>query len=169
MNFILNFIPEAIFYLGAFIGIIGILISVLLSAFPFIQKFQSALTIAFTILFGLSIYYIGGINQKEIWEAKVKNLEIQLAEAKAKKAEVDTKIVTKVITKRQVIKERGDAIVEYIDRIHPVPNCPVPEKLITAHNAAAKNEAIVEVENNVTTTTHDTAAKKPTLKLVPKK
>ena len=95
-------------------------------------------------------------------------MQIELAKAKAEKAEVDTKVVTKVITKTRVIKEKGGTIIEYIDRIPPN-TCVVTTPFIKAHNSAAKNDDTIELEEVVTTTEHNSAAKKPKISLVPKK
>jgi translation elongation factor EF-Tu-like GTPase len=87
----------------------------------------------------------GAISNEESWLAKVKELETKVSESEKKAAEKNTEIVEKVVTKTQVIKEKGDDIIKYVDRevvkkeevVKFVENCPIPNDIINAHNAAA--------------------------------
>ena len=61
-----------------------------------------------------------------------------IAEAQAKV--VNTTLETKVITKTQVVKIRGDDIIKYVDReVTKYDNtCIIPKEFITSHNRAAE-------------------------------
>lgn len=106
-----------------------------------------ALVVAF-----LSVYWIGGADVEEKWQAKVKELEAKVALAEEQSRTANAKIETKVITKTKVVKEKGDAIIQYVDRVVTqdkevvkfVEKCPIPPSIINTINAAAKNTPIEE-------------------------
>jgi hypothetical protein len=82
----------------------------------------------------------------------VREVEAKLAVAEKRSAEVNTEIVTKIVTKTKLVTQRGDDIIKYVDRevvknqevIKFVENCPIPEIIINTHNAAALNRPIEE-------------------------
>ena len=55
--------------------------------------------------------------------------------------------MTKVVTKTQVIKEKGDDVVRYIDRevAKYDAECRIPQVAIRAHDASALNKAVDEI------------------------
>jgi translation elongation factor EF-Tu-like GTPase len=111
------------------------------------------------LAFGL--YLEGGIANEEKWQARVKELEAKVATAEAKSQEVVTQVVTKYVTRTQVIKERGDTVIQYVDRevVKYDNKCEIPTIVIKAHDAAAKNQPMpVETQpaQQPKTTTEDT-------------
>jgi 4-hydroxyphenylpyruvate dioxygenase-like putative hemolysin len=112
----------------------------------------------------LGVWYEGGIAKDAEWKARVAELETKVAQAEAKSAQVNTKVVTKVVTKTQVIKEKGDEVVRYIDReiTKYDSECKIPQVAIKAHDASALNKTIDEVILNpssvIGTTDHNALA-----------
>jgi hypothetical protein len=106
-----------------------------------------ALVIAF-----FSVYWIGGSDVEEKWQAKVKEMEAKVALAEEQSKTTNAKIETKVVTKTKVVKERGEAIVQYVDRVVTqdkevikfVEHCPIPTSIVNTINSAAKNQPIGE-------------------------
>jgi 4-hydroxyphenylpyruvate dioxygenase-like putative hemolysin len=92
------------------------------------------------------VYWRGGYAVEQEWRERVAEVEAKVAAAEAKSAEENTKIVTKVVTKTQVIKTRGETITKYIDReivrydekFAPGGQCEIPQEFIKAHNSAAE-------------------------------
>ena len=88
----------------------------------------------------------GAISNEEKWNAKVKELEVKVAEAEAKSAKENVKIVEKIVYKDKIVKQKGDEIIQYIDKevvkkeeiVKYIENCPVPEEIINLHNEATK-------------------------------
>lgn len=74
------------------------------------------------------------------WLAKVKEVEAKLAVAEAESAKENTKIVEKVVTRREIVRVQGNEIVKYIDREKLVidENCKIPEPVVDLHNKAVK-------------------------------
>jgi hypothetical protein len=112
--------------------------------------------------FGL--YLEGGLADQTIWQLKVKEMEAKVAKAETESQKVTTEVVTKILTKKQIIKEKGNDIVKYIDRevVKYNNTCTIPEVVITAHNAAAKNETInLKTQIEVPTDLHNKLATPP--------
>lgn len=140
---IINWLPEFVVHLIFLAGVVGTIAGFVLGFIPFVSKYKLPIQIISLILLSLGVYLEGGLAEKAKWELRVKEMEVKVAEAEAKSAVVNTEIVEKVITQRQVIKVKGDKVIEYIDREVKVfdNTCTVPEMAIKAHNMAAKNEA----------------------------
>ena len=89
---------------------------------------------------------------------KVAEMEKKVAEAEVKSAKVNTEIVEKIVTQKQVVKQKGDTIIKYVDKeivkydtkYLPGEICEIPKEFINAHNAAATGKGI---ENNTVTST----------------
>jgi hypothetical protein len=145
---IINWLPEFVVHLIFLAGVVGTIAGFVLGFIPFVSKYKLPIQIISLILLSLGVYLEGGLAEKAKWELRVKEMEVKVAEAEAKSAVVNTEIVEKVITQKQVIKVKGDKVIEYIDREVKVfdNTCTVPEMAIKAHNMAAKNEAPPEVK-----------------------
>ena len=139
---IINWLPEFIVHLIFLAGIVGTIAGFVLGFIPFISKYKLPIQIISLLLLSLGVYLEGGLAEKAKWELRVKEMEAKVAEAEAKPAVVNTQIVEKIVTQKQIVKEKGDKIVQYIDREIKVfdNTCTVPELAIKAHNMAAKNE-----------------------------
>ena len=89
---------------------------------------------------------VGAIHNNNEWEARVKELEVKVKVAEEKSQQVNKKIVTKIVTKNKIIKEKGDEVVKYIDRevvkydtkFLPGNECEIPKEFIQAINKAAE-------------------------------
>ena len=133
---ILQFLPNWIFYLLLLSGIAGFLVTHFIKVLPQAQLIKLASGLAIVI----GLYMIGAISNNDAWLARVKDLEVKVAEAEAKSATVNTEIVQKTVTKTQIVRERGQDIVQYVDRevVKYDNNCVIPKEFVTAHNKAAE-------------------------------
>lgn len=133
---ILQFLPNWIFYLLLLAGVVGILVTHFVKVLPNAQLIK--LASAATVL--ASIYMIGAISNNDAWLAKIKDLETKVAEAEAKSATLNTEIVEKTVTKTQVIKQRGEDIIKYVDRevVKYDTTCVIPKEFVLIHNRAAE-------------------------------
>ncbi len=140
---IINWLPEFVVHLIFLAGVVGTIAGFVLGFIPFVSKYKLPIQIISLILLSLGVYLEGGLAEKAKWELRVKEMEVKVAEAEAKSAVVNTEIVEKVVTEKQIVKVKGDKVIEYIDREVKVfdNTCTVPEIAIKAHNMAAKNEA----------------------------
>jgi len=168
---ILSFLPDFVTHLIFFLGVAGTIVGFLLGFVPGIKPYQLAIQVISILVLSFGLYLEGGLADQAIWQAKVKELEVKIAEGEVKSEKVTTEVVTKVLTQKQVIKEKGEDIVQYIDREVVKYNniCTIPEVVITAHNAAARNETTsLKNQIEVPTDLHNQLAT-PSITLAPKK
>ena len=133
---ILQFLPNWIFYLTLIAGIAALLITHFVKVLPNAQLIKLA-SVA-TVL--ASIYMIGAISNNDAWLAKIKDLEVKVAQAEAKSATLNTEITEKTVVKTQVVKQRGQDIIKYVDRevVKYDTTCVIPKEFIVIHNRAAE-------------------------------
>jgi hypothetical protein len=165
---IISFFPDFVTHVITFLGVLGVMavsIPLIWNLIPGVALYRLPVQIISVMLLSFGLFLEGGISEKEVWEAKVSALEKKVSEAEAKSARVDTKIVTKLLTKKQVVKEKGDTITEYIERevVKYDNTCQIPVEVIRSHNAAAMNDLLLLVPTNA----HNALAV-PTIKLAPK-
>ena len=128
------------------LGLALILVSMFLKVIPFISTYYIPLRIIglVTLLFG--IFFEGVMYSGKDLHDKIKELEAKVVAAEAKSAEVNTKIVEKIVTKQKIVKERGEDIIKYVDKeiikydvkFAPGGQCEIPKEFITIHNKAAE-------------------------------
>lgn len=114
---------------------------------PLLNQYRLPAQILGIALLVVGVYWRGGYAVESEWRERVAELELKVAAAEKQSAEINTEIVTKIVTKTKVIRERGNDIVRYLDRevvknqevIRFVENCPIPEVIVNTHNAAAAN------------------------------
>ena len=144
---ILNWLPDFVFHLILIVGVLALLTGWALRMVPVVAKYSLPIQVAGVLLTILGVWYEGGIAKDAEWKARVAELETKVAQAEVKSATVNTKVVTKVVTKTQVIKEKGDEVVRYIDRevAKYDAECKIPLVAIKAHDASAMNKTIDEI------------------------
>ena len=146
---ILQWLPNWIFYVLFFVGIIGIVASFVMKFIPFVYMYRTPIQVISILLIVIGTYMSGAINEKESWEARVKELEVKLAAAALEGERENVKIVEKVVTQQKVIKERGDEIIKYVDKeiikydtkFLPGGECEIPKEFIKVLNEASKPPA----------------------------
>lgn len=139
---ILQWLPNWLFYVILLLGLIAFLVTYLLKFIPIpaLYIYRTPIQIVSVIMIVFGVYMAGSIANNESWLAKVKEVEKKLAEAEAKGAQETIKIVEKVVVQKQVIKERGQDIVKYVDRevVKYDNRCEIPPPFVEAHNKAAE-------------------------------
>lgn len=145
---ILQWLPDWIFYAILVIGLIGFLVTFLLKFLPIpgLYMYRTPIQVVSLIFVVIGVYMSGAISNEQAWQARVKELEVKLAAAEAEGAKETVKIVEKVVTKQQVIKEKGEEVIRYVDReivkldtkFLPGGQCEIPKEFIKALNDAAK-------------------------------
>ena len=147
---LMNFLPNWIFHAILLAGVLGLLASFVLKFIPFFSIYNLPIQVGAILLVVLGVWFEGAMSNQAEWEAKVKDLEVKVAAAETKSAEANTKIVTKVIKKLELVRTRGNDVIQYVDRevvkdkevIKFVENCPIPQIIVNTHNAAALNQPI---------------------------
>ena len=147
---ILHFLPDAlILWICNIVLLAGILLTVtafFIKRIPIINQYRTPAQILGIALLVMGVYWRGGYAIEMEWRERVAEAEARVAAAEAKSAEENVKIVTKVVTKTQIIRTRGETITKYIDReivkydtkFAPGGQCEIPQEFIKAINDAAE-------------------------------
>ena len=135
MLFILNFIPNWFFPTLALLATIVFIVT------RYIKLPQAQLiSYASIIVFSLTVFMWGANFNNDYWLAKVEEVRAQLAIMQLESAKENTKIIEKVVTKRELVRVQGSDVIKYIDReiVKYDTSCKIPESVIEAHNKAIK-------------------------------
>lgn len=124
-----------VFYIILFAGLIGIIVSKFIPAY-----YRSAITAVSILFFCFGLFMSGAIHNNAEWEARVKELEVKLAQAEVQSQKANTEIVEKIVYKDKIIKQRGIDIVKVIERdvVKYDSQCVIPKEFIDVHNKAAE-------------------------------
>ena len=138
---ILEWLPNWIFYGILLIGLIGFLITYLLKFIPIpaLYMYRAPIQIVSVICIVIGVYMAGSIANNESWESKVKEVQAKLAEAEAQGAKETIKIVEKIVVQEKIVRQKGQDIVQYVDRevVKYDTKCEIPPPFVDAHNQAA--------------------------------
>ena len=151
---ILYVLPEIAIHLILLVGILGVIAGFLLGFIPFVKQYKLLIQIVSILILTLGVYLEGGLADQKEWQLKVAELETKVKEAEAKSQETNVQVVEKIVKEKQVIREKGKTVTEYVDRVItkydtkylPGEKCEIPQEVIKAHDAAASNKAIEVTE-----------------------
>ena len=143
---ILSFLPEWAFHLMLGIGILGTVAGFVLSMIPVIKQYAIPVRVISLLILILAVYLEGGLADNKVWEARVREMEVKVAEAEAKSAKENIKIVQKIVRKTQIVKVRGQDVIKYVekevvkydDKFAKGGQCELPKEFIKAVNDAAE-------------------------------
>lgn len=133
---ILQYLPNWIFSMLFFAGIILYLVTKTVSFLPQAKLIQA---VAIALIF-FSTYMVGAVSNNDVWLKRVSELQLQISKLETKSQETNTKIVTKVLTKREYYREQGTEVIKYVDReiVKYDESCKIPAEVVEAHNKAIK-------------------------------
>jgi membrane protein implicated in regulation of membrane protease activity len=140
----LNLLPDWIFYLILATGTIGLFLLRFTTFLPLIYRTVAWLVLFLFFVFG--IFMSGSIYASKDWLARVKEMQDKVAIVEAQSKEENVKIVTKIVKKTEVVKERGQEIIRYVDRevtkydtkFLPGGQCEIPKEFIKSMNDASE-------------------------------
>jgi uncharacterized membrane protein len=143
---ILQWLPNWIFYAIFFAGLLGLVATFVMKFIPLVYVYRTPIQAVSVILIALGTYMAGAISNEEAWQARVKEMEAKVEAAAVESAQENVKIVEKVVKKTEYIKTRGEDIVKFIDKeivkydtkFLPGGQCEIPKEFIEAHNRAAE-------------------------------
>lgn len=155
-QWMLSLIPaeilSLIYWIIIAVGITGIAAGWLGRWIPFYGKYVQLLKPIGVLLVVLGVWLRGGYDVEMAWRDKVKDIENKVAIAEEQSRTATAKVETKVVTQTKIVREKGETIVRYVDKVVTqdkevikfVENCPIPTAIINTLNAAAKNQPIEE-------------------------
>ena len=139
---ILNFLPDWLFYAIFFLGLIGLAVTYLLRFIPIpsLYIYKTPIQLVSIALLAIGTFMSGAISNENAWKERVAKLEKEYAESKVESEKINSETTTQYITKREVIKQRGSDQIRFIDREIVKYNeiCRLPKEVVELHNQAAK-------------------------------
>jgi short subunit fatty acids transporter len=143
----LSFIPSWYVHIIPLSALAIIFASMVLKVIPFISTYYIPIRIIGFVLLCFGIFFEGGLYMNQQWTAKVKEMEEKIAVAEAKSKEENIKIVEKFIVKQNIVREKGEEVIKYIDKeiikydvkFAPGGQCEIPKEFVEAVNKVAKD------------------------------
>ena len=143
---ILQWLPDWIFYGIFFAGLLGLLATYVMKFIPFVYVYRTPIQAVSILAIAIGTYMSGAISNEEAWQARVKEMEAKVAAAEAESQKENVKVVEKVVKKTEYITRRGQDVIQYVDReiikydtkFAPGGVCEIPKEFIKAHNDAAE-------------------------------
>lgn len=135
MFWIFKFTPDFLWYVLPALG----LVMLTLSRVPLLYLYKTMLNIAGTVILVIGVFMLGMLYANNQWQQVVKELQVKVVVAEAESKTVNAQVETKVVTRTQVVKQRGETVVHYIDRevVKIDERCVIPPEFVSAHNQAA--------------------------------
>jgi len=136
MFWILEIFPQWLWWLLLVAGLSGYFLAWLVP----IKTYRLPIKIVGGVVVLTTIFIMGLLYANGVWQQAARELQAQVKVAEAKSQQVNEVIKERVVTKTQVIKQRGEATVEYITRevVKHDLTCVIPPEFVTAHNRAAE-------------------------------
>jgi uncharacterized membrane protein len=136
MFWILEIFPHWLWWLLLIAGVSGYF----LASFVPLKSYNLLLKIISGVVVSVVIFIMGLLYANGVWQQAAKDLQQQVAAAEAKSQQVNTVVQERVVTKTQVVRQRGASTIEYVTReiVKHDPNCAIPVEFVTAHNRAAE-------------------------------
>ena len=143
---ILNWLPNWIFYGIFFAGLLGLLATYVMKFIPFVYVYRTPIQAISILAIAIGTYMSGAISNEEAWQAKVKEMEAKVAAAEVQSVKENIKVVEKIVKKTEYITRRGQDVIQYVDReiikydtkFAPGGVCEIPKEFIKALNDAAE-------------------------------
>lgn len=145
---ILHFLPDAVILWFCNIllltGIVAVVAGFFAHRIPLIWQYQLPFKVLGIALLTLGVYFRGGYSVEQQWRERVAEVEARVAQAQEQANNANKKLETAGKEKVKIIREKGVVVKQYIDRevTKYDSTCVIPNSVVKAHNAAAKNEEL---------------------------
>ncbi len=140
---LLEFLPNWIFHAVLVLGVMAMAASFVLKFIPFVAAYRLPIQAVGLVLIVLGVWFQGAMSNEAAWQARVHEMEQKVAAAEVKSAQETVRIVTRVVTQIQTIKDTTNANTRYLetqvaqdlDR-----ECTLTNASVLLHNSASHNE-----------------------------
>jgi len=144
----LSFVPDSwlnlavLSILGA--GVLIYVLSYFVAFIPTLIPAKEPIRIIGTLLVVAGVYFYGSYDTEMSWRGKMAEQTTAIEKAFEQSKSANAKIENDAKERVKVIYKNATIIKQYIDRevIKYDETCKIPDVVVKAHNAAAKNEAI---------------------------
>jgi hypothetical protein len=139
---IFTVLPDIFIHILLAIGVISLIAGYLIGFIPAVKPYTTLVQLIGIIILCLSIYLEGGLADTKEWESRTIDLKVKIADMEKQIAQSDIKVIEKVITKTQVVREKGKDVIKYVDReivkydtkFLPGGQCELPQEFFKAYN-----------------------------------
>jgi len=141
-TWLINILPDWIFYFILCLGILGVIASIVLTFVPFIQKYRILIQVVSILLLVMGVWYAGAISNNNAWEQKVAELELKIAQSEKVSAELNLLLIESLVENQKQTTEMNIINKKYLEsiRIKVDQQCKIESEVINLHNSAAKNQ-----------------------------
>ena len=135
MFWILKIFPDWFWWLALLAGLSGYFLSHLIP----LKQYQLPLKIVGALVVAATLFIFGLQHADNRWQQAARELEAKVKVAEAESKTVNAQVETKVVTKTQVIREKGKETIKYIERevVKIDERCTIPPEFVSVHNQAA--------------------------------
>lgn len=140
---LLSFIVDAVLLAGVLSTLLTcFLLKHVIRLIPALAPHIKIAQIISVLLLLSGVYFKGGYSSEMAWRERVTEMEARVAAAEQQSQAANVVIDKKGTEKIRIIREKGEIIKQYVDReITKYDNtCVIPNEVVRAHNAAARNE-----------------------------
>ena len=137
---ILKFLPDFVFHLIFITGLLGLGASFVLKFVPFVTQYRVPIQVAASILIAIGLYMEGAISDNNAWVARVHEMEKKVAQAEAKSADANTRLVTELAKNREKIAANQQAVKQAIQQNIQAINrqCKLTDVSVDMYNQAVR-------------------------------
>jgi len=137
---ILEFLPDFVFHLIFIAGLLGLGASFVLKFVPFVTQYRIPIQVVASILIAIGLYMEGAISDNNAWVARVHEIEKKVAQAEAKSAEANTRLVTELAKNREKIAANQQAVKQAIQQNIQAINrqCKLTDVSVEMYNQAVR-------------------------------
>jgi hypothetical protein len=137
---ILKFLPDFVFNLIFAVGLLGLAVSLVLKFVPFVAQYRVPIQVAASIMIAIGLYMEGAISDNTAWVERVHAMEKKVAEAEAKSADANTRLVTEMAQNREKIAANQAAVKQAIQQNIQAINrqCKLTDVSVEMYNQAVR-------------------------------
>jgi len=137
---ILKWLPDFVFHLIFIAGLLGLGASFVLKFVPFFVQYRVVIQVAASIMIAVGLYMEGAISDNTAWVDRVHVMEKKVAEAEAKSADANTRLVTEIAQNREKIAANQAAVKQAIQQNIQAINrqCKLTDVSVEMYNQAVR-------------------------------
>jgi cytochrome c biogenesis protein CcdA len=139
---ILKFLPDFVFHLIFIVGLLGLGASFVLKFVPFFVQYRVVIQVVASIMIAIGLYMEGAISDNNAWVDRVHQMEKKVAEAEAKSADANTRLVTELAKNREKIAANQQAVKQAIQQNIQAINrqCKLTDVSVEMYNQAVRGD-----------------------------
>ena len=144
-NTVLEHVVNGILILGVVATVLTFfVINRLLRWYPPVARWVNLAQIISAAVLLAGVYFKGSFQTEADWRARVAEVESKIEKAEKQSQQANDKLAQQGKERVKVIYQRGALVRQYVDRevVKYDDSCKIPDVVVRAHNAAAKNEEI---------------------------